>query len=120
MPHRGSERIAYRAVRWKIMGDGTQDRDVSAALDVLSRKLSRIDAMPGGDAKTAAIRELAEEIQKLYNRAAGIRKSEMFRIRKQEELSLGKLAGRVGISKARADQLIRAAERERQKEAGHA
>ncbi len=94
------------------MGDSTQDRDVSAALDVLSRKLDRIDAMPGGDAKTAAIRDLAEEIQKLYNRAAGIRKGEMFRIREEEKLSLGKLANRVGISKARADQLVRAREKE--------
>ena len=43
----------------------------------------------------------------------------MFRIRDEETLSLGKLAGRVGISKARADQLIRAEEK-RQKEAGNA
>ena len=52
------------------MDASEQADDVSAALDVLDRKLDRIDAMPGGEAKTAAIRALAEEIQKLYNRAA--------------------------------------------------
>ena len=92
------------------------DSDVAAAVAMLSAELDRIDAMPGGDVKTKAIREVAEEIGKLYNRAAEIRKGEMFRIRDEEQLSLAKLAGRVGISKARADQLIRA---ERQKEADH-
>jgi len=102
------------------MDASEHDDDVYAALDVLDRKLDRIDAMPGGEAKTSAIRALAEEIQKLYNRAAGIRKGEMFRIRDEEKLSLAKLADRVGISKARADQLVKAAEADRQKGAGNA
>ena len=102
------------------MGSNGHVSEVSAALDVLNRRLDRIDAMPGGAAKTTAIRELAEEIQKLYNRAAGIRKGEMFRIRDEEKLSLAKLADRVGISKARADQLVKAAEADRQKGAGNA
>lgn len=90
-----------------------QDSEVAAALAVLSAELDSIDAMPGGDAKTEAIRKLAKKIQDLYNRAAGIRKGEMLRIRDAEQLSLAQLAGRVGISKARADQIDKA---ERQKE----
>ena len=89
--------------------------DIEAAIAVLSRRLDAIEAMPGGDAKTSAIRDLAEEIGRLWNRAAEIRKGEMFRIRDAEELSLARLADRVGISKARAGQLSKA----RQKEADH-
>jgi hypothetical protein len=87
-----------------------------SALAVLRKALDSIDAMDGSAEKTRAIRELAEAIQELYNRAAEIRKSEMFRIQEREQLSLAKLADRVGISKARADQLIKADERNRQKE----
>lgn len=95
------------------MDASRQDDDISAALDVLNRKLDRIDAMPGGEAQTVAIRELAEEIQKLFTRATEIRKGVMFRIRDEEKLSLAKLADRVGISKARADQLVNPDRRKR-------
>ncbi len=91
------------------MSQGSKEAD---ALTALSQALDRIRAMPGSAAKTAAIRQLAGEIQQLYDRAAEIRKGEMLRIRDEEQLSLAKLADRVGISKARADQLIKA---ERQK-----
>jgi len=86
--------------------------EAASALAVLRKLLDRIDAMDGSDARTTAIRELAEAIQELYNRAAEIRKNEMFRIREREQLSLAKLADKVGISKARADQLIKAREKE--------
>lgn len=92
----------------------SKDSEVATALATLSAELDRIEAMPGGHAKTDAIRQLADQIRHLWDRAAGIRKGEMFRIRDEEQLSLAKLADRVGISKARADQMIRA---ERQKEA---
>ena len=91
----------------------SQTGEVADAIATLSRELDRIDAMTGGEGKTAAIRDVTEEIRLLFNRAAEIRKGEMFRIRDEEQLSLAKLAGRVGISKARADQMIKAA---RQKE----
>lgn len=83
---------------------------------MLHKTLDGIDAMEGGEAKTQAIRDLAEEILKVWNRAAEIRKGEMFRIRDEETLSLAKLADRVGISKARADQLIRAAARQQKED----
>lgn len=98
------------------MDNGPLSDEAASALAVLHKTLDGIDAMEGGEAKTQAIRDLAEEILKVWNRAAEIRKGEMFRIRDEETLSLAKLADRVGISKARADQLIKAAAR--QKEAG--
>jgi len=64
--------------------------------------------MDGSPAKTEAIRELAEQIQELYGVASEIRKAEMLRIQDAEKLSLAKLAERVGISKARADQILKA------------
>lgn len=64
--------------------------------------------MDGSPAKTEAIRELAEEIQELNGIAAAIRKAEVLRIHDAEKLSLAKLADRVGISKARADQIMKA------------
>ena len=81
----------------------------------LRQVLGEIEAMDGSPAKTEAIRELAEEIQGLYGVAAEIRKAEMLRIREEEGLSLAKLADRVGISKARAEQIVNA---ERRKGAG--
>lgn len=93
--------------------DGCLPGDVADSLAVLRRALSRIAAMSDSPAKTAAIRELAEALQELYGTAAAIRRAEMLRIQEAEKLSLAKLADRVGISKARADQIIRAA---RQKE----
>jgi DNA-binding transcriptional regulator YiaG len=93
------------------------DEAAAEAIAVLRKTLDGIEAMPGSQAKTQAIRELAEAIQEIYNRAAEIRKGEMFRIRDEEQLSLAKLADRVGISKARADQLIRAAQQKEENDA---
>jgi hypothetical protein len=89
--------------------------EAADALDVLHKTLDGITAMDGSAAKTEAIRDFAESVQELYFRAASVRKGEMLRIREEEKLSLAKLADRVGISKARADQIIRA-EREKEKE----
>jgi hypothetical protein len=90
---------------------------VASALEVLRRELDRIGAMEGGEAKTAAIRDLAEALQELYGDATAIRRAEVLRIQDAEKLTLAQLAGRTGISKARADQIIKA-EGRRQKEAG--
>ena len=98
------------------MDHGPLADDTASAIAALNKTLDAIDAMEGSEEKTQAIRELAEEILKIWNRATEIRVGEMFRIKDAEQLSLAKLADRVGISKARADQLIKAAER-KQKEA---
>ena len=93
------------------MDIGPLSDDAASALAALHKTLDAIGAMEGSEEKTQAIRELAEEILRLWNRTTEIRVGEMFRIRDEEQLSLAKLADRVGISKARADQLIKAADR---------
>jgi hypothetical protein len=96
----------------------SQDTGAAGELAALSRALDRIEAMPGSPAKTAAIREAAEGLDKLDARAAEIRRAEVLRIRDEEELALAPLAERVGMSKARAGQIVKAEEL-RQKEAGN-
>ncbi len=93
-------------VRLKIV---SQDIGAAAELAALSRALDRIEAMPGSAAKTAAIREAAEELPRLSARAAEIRRAEVLRIRDEEQLTLAPLAERVGMSKARAGQIVKEA-----------
>ena len=92
-----------------------QDSGAAAELAALSRALDRIEAMPGSRAKTAAIREVAIGLDKLDARAAKMREAEVLRIRVEEELALAPLAERVGMSKARAGQIVK--EEERRQEA---
>ena len=96
------------------MSGEPQADEVSAALGVLRQALDSVAAMEGSQAKTDAIRGLADPLQELYNLATRVRAAELLRIHDTERLSLAKLADRVGISKARADQIIRAAERSRE------
>jgi len=94
------------------MGGNGQASAVPAALAVLRQALDDITAMDPSPAKTAAIRDLAEALQELYGTATAIRKAEVLRIQEAEKLTLAQLAGRVGISKARADQILKAARQE--------
>lgn len=98
----------------------SQDSGAAGELAALSRALDRIAAMPGSPAKTAAIRELAEELGRLSARAAEIRKAEVLRIRDEEQLTLAPLAKRVGMSKARAGQIVKAEEQRQEQEARNA
>jgi predicted DNA-binding protein (UPF0251 family) len=99
------------------MGGNGQASAVPGALAILRRTLDDIAAMEPSPAKTVAIRELAEELQELYGTATAIRKAEVLRIQEAEKLTLAQLAGRVGISKARADQILKAQERRQEQEA---
>lgn len=102
------------------MSRETQAGQVGEAFGVIRQALDDIEAMEGSEAKTAAIRDLAERIQELYSRATGIRTAELLRINDSEKLSRAKLAERVGLSKARADQLIKAAAKIREHEESEA
>lgn len=73
---------------------------------MLRAELDRIAGMEDSPEKTDAIRALGP-LTGLAARFQQIRRAEVLRLRKVEELSLGKTAGRVGISKARADQIER-------------
>ena len=81
----------------------------AAELAALERALDRIDAMPGSPAKTAAIREAAERLDALGARVSEMRRAEVLRIRDEEQLTLAPLAERLGISKARAGQIVKEA-----------
>lgn len=98
----------------------SQDSGAAEELAALSRALDRIAAMPGSRAKSAAIRQLAEELDELTARTAEIRRAEVLRIRAEEELTLAPLAERVGMSKARAGQIVKAEERRQEQEARNA
>lgn len=52
--------------------------------------------------------KLADELRDLADRAADLRAEAVARIWEAEKLSLAGLAQRIGVSKARADQLLRA------------
>lgn len=97
-----------------------QDSGAGEELAALSRALDRIAAMPGSPAKTAAIREVAVGLDKLSAWAAEIRRAEVLRIRAEEELALAPLANRVGMSKARAGQIVKEEERRQEQEARNA
>jgi len=102
------------------MGGNGQASAATAALGVLRQALDDITAMDPSPDKTTAIRDLAEELQKLYGIATAIRKAEVLRIQEAEKLTLAQLADRVGISKARADQIIKAEGRRQEQETRNA
>ena len=97
----------------------SQESGAAAELAALTRALDRIEAMPGSRAKTAAIRQVAEELDKLGVRVAEMRKAEVLRIRDEEQLTLAPLAELVGMSKARAGQIVKEEERRQEQEAGN-
>jgi hypothetical protein len=98
----------------------SQDNGEADTLSAVSRELDRIEAMPGSPARTAAIRRMAEGLPQLAARAAEIRRAEVLRIRDEEQLALAPLADRVGMSKARAGQIVKAEERRQEQEASNA
>jgi len=77
------------------------------------KALAAIRAITSPQEKLTAAGRLAEALRTRSDEAARIRHAEALRIYDEESLSLAQLASRVGISKARADQIIRA---DRQKE----
>jgi predicted DNA-binding protein (UPF0251 family) len=86
------------------------------ALAWLAAELDLVEAMPDSAEKTAAIKALAA-LPDLAVRFTGIRRAEVLRLRHVEQLSLGKTAASVGISKARVDQQER--DERRKKAAGN-
>ena len=96
------------------MGDMPPGK-VDAALVAADAALADIRHMGSAQEKLEAAGLLVDGLRSRSDEAARIRHAEALRIYEEESLSLAQLAGRVGISKARADQIVKA-ERERQKE----
>jgi len=98
------------------MGD-TPAEEVDAAIVAADAALAAIRRATDPQAKLEAAGRLLEALRSRSDEAARIRHAEALRIYEAESLSLAQLANRVGISKARADQIVRA---ERQKETDNA
>lgn len=100
------------------MGENPQENGTVAALATLRKALDAAADMPPSPEKTAAIRFLAEEVQDVYGPAVALRKAELFRIHAEDpKLSFAQLGVLVGLSKARVDQIFKAAAKAAAKEA---
>jgi hypothetical protein len=88
--------------------DGEAEVEIEAALEAGCTALAAVRAIPGSQARIEAAGRLADHLRSMYEDAARIRHDEAVRIYEDEKLSLAQLANRVGISKARADQIVRA------------
>jgi DNA-binding transcriptional regulator YiaG len=93
------------------------EREVGALLDRLDRLYEEaavaIDAITDPAEAFTYATGLADQARDFHNQVAGklrkLRGRQAVRIRQAEDLSLQGLASRISVSKARADQLIRAA-----------
>lgn len=92
--------------------------EVDDAITAADAALSAIRRITDSQKKLEASGKLRDGLRSRSDEAARIGHAEAVRIYETENLSLAQLASRVGISKARADQITKKAERE--KEAGDA
>jgi hypothetical protein len=92
------------------VGQGREEA-LDAALESLAAAYrGALEALDDPDPQTALDRtgKLAAATRKMADEAAELRLQAVGRIWEAEQLSLAALADRVGISKSRADQLVRA------------
>ena len=94
--------------------------EIAAAFAAADAALAAIERVVDAQEKLEAAGGLRDGLRERSDRAARIQHGEALRIYKEESLSLAKLADRVGISKARADQLVKAEERRQKEEADNA
>lgn len=78
------------------------------------RAVAAIGVEPSLDVALTAVSELASRVRKLSDADAELRTRIVGRVWDAERLSLAALADRIGVSKARADQLIRNIKKSRQ------
>src|SRR5215211_6387960 len=99
----------------------TQPEEAAAqALDALTtayqEAVATINAIPDPQRAFEYATQLANALRDTYQQASELRTQAAARIWEAEELSLAALAERIGVSKARADQLIRAARASRKEQ----
>jgi hypothetical protein len=91
--------------------DPDPSEEVRAALDEIDRIYERVAASIAAADHAAAFEaasEFAAKLRALGDRAAQLRLESVGRIWDTDKLSLAGLADRIGVSKSRADSLIRA------------
>jgi hypothetical protein len=82
------------------------ERQLSAAYE---RAVEAIESIPDAQKSFESATELANDLRQLADDAAKVRARGAVRIRDSERLSLAGLAERLSVSRARADQMVRAA-----------
>jgi predicted DNA-binding protein (UPF0251 family) len=100
-----SRNLAPRTL--KTVDDAVRAK-IDAAVEAGHTALTAINSMPDSKARIEAAGKLVDCLRSVYEDAARIRRAEVVRIYETEDLSLAQLADRVGISKARVDQIVRA------------
>jgi DNA-directed RNA polymerase specialized sigma subunit len=95
--------------RKRYESDETVQMTLRALKQAYENAASAIDAAPSAQQAFDAATELANILRDLAEAAAEVRARAVARIWKTEELSLASLAQRIGVSKARADQLLKSA-----------
>jgi len=93
--------------------DRAPEKALDASLDALSQvyeeATAAVRSISDPQRAVVAATELATFLRAKSEDAAEVRNGLAYRIWKAEELSLSALAQRIGVSKARADQIIKAA-----------
>jgi hypothetical protein len=95
-------------------------REIAAQLDQLDRlheeAAAAIDAIPDHDEAFKRATEFADQARDAHTRIASrfhkLRVGRAVSIKERDSLSIGQLATRISVSKARADQLLRKASKE--------
>jgi len=93
-----------------VAGDGVDDA-ISAALDAAQVAADAVRGITDDQEHITRAKPLADGLRVIYEDVARQRLDRAVRIHDRESLSLAQLADRVSISKARADQIVRAARR---------
>jgi hypothetical protein len=81
---------------------------LATLVDAHRTALSVVESISDRQAALAATSQIANELRMAYEEATELRNKIAYQIWKTEELSLAALATRIGVSKARADQIVRA------------
>jgi hypothetical protein len=100
--------------------DGPAGKEIDAAIAAADVALDAIRQLPDSQKKLEAAGRLVEVLRSRSDEAARLRHAEALRIYEAESLSLAQLADRVGISKARADQIINPDRKRKKEDAGNA
>jgi len=87
------------------------EQELAAVRSAVLAALDAIRDIEGSQEKVEAAGQLSRDLREWSDEASGIRDREVVAIWRAEKLALAPLAARVGISKTRAHQIIRAAEK---------
>lgn len=94
---------------------GDEVRAALAELDAAcDRAVAAIDAVPDPDVAFPYAEELAEKLRKLNGVAADLRARTAKRIWDRERITLATLADKIGVSTARAHQILQTAKKDRE------